>query len=195
MITLIVLAAGKSTRMKGRNKLLAVVQGRPIIRRVVEAALDSKVDETIVVVGWDENNVREVLGGLPCRLIVNREFEKGQSSSLKAGLDEVDPETRAVLVLPGDIAKIDSQSINKVVSSYISDGGIILVAAHNGRHGHPILIDRRLFRDIVQITEETHGLKSVIKNHQNEIRLVEVGTDNVLGDVDTPEDLQGLSSP
>ena len=195
MITLIVLAAGKSTRMEGHNKLLAMVQGKPMIRAVVEAALDSKVDETIVVLGWDENRVRDLLVDLPCRLIVNREFEKGQSSSLKAGLSEVDPETRAVLVLPGDIAKIDSRSIDKVVNSYILDGGTILVAAHNGRHGHPILIGRKFFRDIAQITEETHGLKSLIKNHENEIRLIEVGTDNVLRDVDTPEDLHRLTSP
>jgi len=194
MITLIVLAAGKSTRMEGHNKLLAEVQGKPMIRRVVEAALHSKVDKTIVVLGWDESRVRGVLADLPCRLIVNREFEKGQSSSLKAGLDEVDPETTAVLVLPGDIAKIDSRSIDKVVNSYILDGGTILVAAHKGRHGHPILIDRRLFKDIVQITEETHGLKSVIKMHENEIRLVEVDTDIILIDVDTPEDLHRLTS-
>ena len=195
MITLIVLAAGKSTRMEGHNKLLAMVQGKPMIRAVVEAALESKVDETLVVLGWDENRVRELLADLPCRLIVNREFQKGQSSSLKAGLSEVDPETRAVLVLPGDIAKIDSRSIDKVVNSYILGGGTILVAAHNGRHGHPILIDRKLFRDIAQITEETRGLKSLIKNHENEIRLIEVGTDNVLRDVDTPEDLHSLTSP
>ena len=195
MIALIVLAAGKSTRMEGQNKLLAIVRGKPMIRGVVEAALDSKIDETIVVLGWDENRVRELLADLPCRLIVNREFEKGQSSSLKAGFNEVAPETRAVLILPGDIAKIDSLSIDKVVNSYNLDGGTIVVAAHNGALGHPILIDRRLFGDIRQITEEGRGLKSLIKNHENEIRLVEVGSDNVLRDVDTPEDLHRLTSP
>ncbi len=194
MITLIVLAAGKSTRMEGCNKLLAEVQGKPMIRWVVEAALDSKVDEIIVVLGWDESLVRKVLADLPCRLVVNREFEKGQSSSLKKGLGKVDPTSRAVLVLPGDIAQIDSRSIDKVVNSYIKHGGTILVAAHNGRHGHPILIDKGLFNEIAQITEETHGLKSVIKKHENEIRVVEVDTDIVLRDVDTPEDLHRLTS-
>ena len=190
MITLIVLAAGKSTRMQGHNKLLEEIQGKPMIRRVVEAALDSKVDETIVVLGWDESRLREVLADLSCRLIVNREFDRGQSSSLKAGLDEVDPETKAVLVLPGDIAKIDFLSIDRVVNSYAADGGTILVAAHNGRHGHPILIDRKLFKEIAQITEETHGLKSLVKKYKNEIRLVEVDSDVVLRDVDTLEDLR-----
>ena len=194
MITLIVLAAGKSTRMKGLNKLLAIVQGKPMIRSVVEAALDSKVDETLVVLGWDERRVREVLTGLPCRVVVNSEYERGQSSSLRKGLKEVDPETQAVLILPGDIAHIDPTAIDKVVDSYTVEGGTILVASHKGRFGHPILMDRSLFREISEITEETQGLKSVIKKHESEIRLVETGSDNVLKDVDTPEDLHRLVS-
>jgi len=193
MITVIVLAAGKSTRMEGQNKLLAVVHGKPMIRGVVEAALDSKVDETLVVLGWEERKVREVLTDLPCRLIVNKEFERGQSSSLNAGLNEIAPETTAVLVLPGDIAEIDSRSIDKVIDSYISNGGTILVAAHKGKFGHPILIDRRLFSEIAQINEETRGLKSVVRKHENEIRLVETGSDSVLKDVDTPADLSRTS--
>jgi len=194
MISLIILAAGKSTRMEGQNKLLAIIQGKPIIRHVVEAALNSKVNETIVVLGWEETKVREVLADLHCRLIVNREFENGQSSSLKAGLKEIDQETRAVLILPGDMAKIDSLSINKVVDSYILNGGTIIVAAHNGKHGHPILLDRKLFGDMAQVTEETYGLKSIVKNHEDKVRLVEVDTDNVLRDVDTSDDLKHLTS-
>jgi len=194
MITVIVLAAGKSTRMEGQNKLLALVHGQPMIRGVVEAALDSKVDETLVVLGWEERKIRKALMGLPCRLIVNKEFERGQSSSLKAGLNAIALETRAVLVLPGDVAEIDSRSIDKVVDAYISNGGTILVAAHNGRFGHPILLDSRIFSEIARIDEETYGLKSVVKNHENEIRLVETGSDNVLRDVDTPGDLKGLTS-
>jgi molybdenum cofactor cytidylyltransferase len=179
--------------MEGRNKLLAIVQGKPMIRRVVEAALSSKVDETIVVLGWQEHKLREVLTGLPCHLVVNSDFEKGQSSSLKAGLMEVHSETRAVLVLPGDVAKIDSLSINKVVNSYMLNAGMIVVAAHNGKHGHPILLDRSLFGEIAQITEETWGLKSVVRKYKHEVRLVEVGSDNVLRDVDTPNDLRCLT--
>jgi len=194
MLSLIVLAAGKSTRMEGRNKLLAMVHGKPMIRLVVETALNSKVDEVIVVLGWEENKVREVLAGLPCRLVANREFEKGQSSSLRAGLKEVGRGTRAVLILPGDMARIDTPSIDKVVDSYKLNNGTIIIAAHNGKYGHPILLDRKLFGDIAQITEDTYGLKSVIKKHENDIRLVEVGTGNVLRDVDTPEDLQHLTS-
>ena len=179
--------------MLGQNKLLAIVHGEPMIRHVVQAALTSKIDEVIVVLGWQASLVKNALSGLTCRFIVNDDYEKGQSSSLKRGLREVGAQTRAILVLPGDIARIDSRSIDKVIETYNVKGGMVIVAAHQGRHGHPILFDRKLFPEIERITEESYGLKSVVKNHESEVRSVETGTENVLRDVDTPQDLRTIS--
>ena len=192
MLSLIVLAAGKSTRMRGRNKLLAKVDGKPMIRKVVEAALNSKVDEVIVVLGWQAKKVRDALGDLPCRPIVNKDYEVGQSSSVKAGLRAVGDATRAILVLPGDIAKIDSRSINLVLEEYDRAKAPVIVAGHESRPGHPILLDKVLFTEIEQIAEQTFGLKAVVKKHEGKMRLVETGSGNVLTDVDTPEDLKQL---
>lgn len=192
MLSIIVLAAGKSTRMLGRNKLLEMVQGKPIIRRVVKAALTSKADETIVVLGWEANLVRKVLVDLPCRLVVNHEYEQGQSSSLRIGFKNIGEKTSAALVLPGDMALIDSHSIDMVIDTYKAECGTVVIAAYRGKQGHPILLDKRLFPEISQITEQTHGLKSVVKKHELEVRLVETGTGNVLKDVDTPDDLEEI---
>ena len=192
MLSLIVLAAGKSTRMRGRNKLLMKVEGKPIIRRVVEAALKSKVDEVIVVLGWEAVKIQDTLDDLPCRLVVNKDYDKGQSGSVKAGLKEVGEATQAILVLPGDVAMIDPRSINRVIDEYARRKHPIIVAAHKGRVGHPILLDRRLFSEIEKLDEQTFGLKAVVKKHEVAMRLVETGSTNVLRDVDTPEDLKEL---
>jgi len=179
--------------MLGRNKLLEKLQGKPIIRRVVEAALKSKANEVIVVLGWEANLIRGALADLSCRLIVNQEFESGQSSSLKAGLNELNPVSRALLVLPGDLAMVDTQSINKVIDTYNAEGGTIVIAGHDGKKGHPVLIDRRLFPEVERIDEETLGLKAIVKKHEPEIRIVETGSANVLTDIDTPFDLREIS--
>lgn len=192
MLSLIVLAAGKSERMHGRNKLLSKIDGKTMIRRVAETALSSKVDEVIVVLGYEANKVRAELADLPCRFVVNKEYERGQSSSVKAGLGEVSEATRAILVLPGDLAKIDPASIDSVVDEYLLRGGKIIVAAYKGKLGHPILLGRELFDEVRQIDEQTMGLKAVIKKHEGDVRLVETGSENVLRDVDTPEDLRAL---
>ena len=192
MISMVVLAAGKSTRMHGRNKLLANIEGVPMIRRVVQAALSAKVDEVIVVLGWEEEKIRSAIAGLDCKIVVNRNFEEGQSSSVRVGLTGVNPSSRAVLILPGDVAKIETGSINKVVDKYYHEGCPIVIAGHKGRSGHPILLDKRFFPEIQCINEETFGLKAIVKKHQNEICLIEAGFPNVLKDVDTAEDLEQL---
>ena len=194
MISLIVLAAGKSTRMRGRNKLLIKIDGKPMIRKVVESALASKADEVIVVLGWQARQVRKELVDLPCYFVVNKNYVRGQSSSVKAGLSEVGVATRAVLILPGDVARIDPISINMVIREFDPTQSPIVVAAHNGRSGHPILIAKELFSEIQQIDEARFGLKSVVKNHEAQVRLVETGSENVLRDVDTPEDLKDLKN-
>jgi molybdenum cofactor cytidylyltransferase len=190
MLSLIVLAAGKSIRMKGRNKLLAQINNTPMIRQVVQAALKSKVDEVIVVLGWEADLVRGTLTDLPCSFVLNEEFETGQSSSVKIGLKAVSKATRALLVLPGDVASIDPISINMVIDEYNENRNSIVVAGHNGEAGHPILFDRNLFHEIEQINEQTYGLKSVLKQHESEVRFVEVHKTNVLLDIDTPDDLK-----
>jgi molybdenum cofactor cytidylyltransferase len=192
MLSLIVLAAGKSTRMHGRNKLLAKVEGTPMIRRVVVAALESKVDEVIVVVGWEADKVRKALAELPCRIVLNKDYAKGQSTSVKAGLRDVGETTQAILVLPGDVAMIDFRSINSIIDDYSLKKRLIVIASYKGKLGHPVLLDRQLFNEIGAINEQTYGLKSIIEKYRRKIRLIETGSANVLLDVDTPEDLRKL---
>jgi molybdenum cofactor cytidylyltransferase len=192
MLSLIVLAAGKSTRMRGRNKLLVKINRKPMIRRVVESALNAKVDEVVVVLGWEAKKIRDILVDLPCRFVLNRDYEEGQSSSVKAGLREIAEGTEAVLILPGDVALIDRHSINTVVEAYQNRRNPIIVASHSGRSGHPILLSKELFKEIEQINEATFGLKSVVARHENDVRMVETGSGNALRDVDTPKDLRLL---
>jgi molybdenum cofactor cytidylyltransferase len=192
MLSLIVLAAGKSTRMRGRNKLLVRVDRKPMIRRVVESALSSKVDEVIVVLGWEAKKIRDALTDLPCSFAVNKDYRIGQSSSVKAGLREIEEGVEAVLVLPGDMAMIDPRSINMVIEAYNNRKNSIVVASYSGRPGHPILLSKQLFKEIELIDEATFGLKSVVTRHENEVRMVETGSENVLRDIDTPKDLKFL---
>lgn len=180
--------------MRGRNKLLTKINSKPMVRKVVESALSSKVDEVIVVMGWEKDKVRKVLADLPCRLVVNKEYRKGQSTSVKTGLKEVGEATQAILVLPGDVAMIETHSINLVVEAYNRNARPIVVAAYGRRQGHPILLAKELFPEIQQIDETTFGLKSVVKKHESEMELVETDSENVLRDVDTPEDLKRLRS-
>jgi len=189
MFSIIVLAAGLSTRFK-RNKLLEQVNGQPLIRGVVSAALGSKAEEVVVVLGYQAEKVRSVLKGLRCKLAVNEEFRKGQSSSVKVGVRATSKDARAILILPGDVALITSKAIDKVIDEYLRTGGLIVVASHKGVAGHPILFDRSLFPEVLRVREKSKGLKAVVYRHRNQVRLAEVGSDVVLYDFDTADDFR-----
>jgi len=187
MISLVILAAGKSTRMK-ENKLLLNIDGETLIEHVVRTARRSTVDEVVVVLGYEAQKLKEHLSGLDCKLVINENYAKGQSESVKAGLTAISSNADALMFLPADVALIDAQSINGVAEEYRRSKSRIIIASHNRQSGHPILIDRALFHEVAGINEETLGLKAVINRHRPEINYVAVGTENVLIDIDTQEE-------
>jgi molybdenum cofactor cytidylyltransferase len=187
MISLVVLAAGKSTRMK-ENKLLLKIDGDTLIEHVVKQAKESNVDEVVVVLGYEASKIRERLAKIDCKLTVNENYTKGQSESVKAGLSTVSGDAEAVMILPADIGLIDPESINRVIQEYRTSKSRIVIASHRQQSGHPILLDRSLFPETSKINEDTQGLKALINHHPAEIKYVEAGTDNVLIDIDTREE-------
>lgn len=187
MISMIVLAAGKSTRMK-ENKLLLKVDGDTLIERVVKTAKESSAGEVVVVLGYEAAKIKERLAKLDCKLVPNDNYVRGQSESVKVGMSAISNNAEAVMILPADVALIDSQSINRVVEEYRKSRNGIVIASHDQQSGHPILIDKALFHEVTEIREDTEGLKNVINRHRAEIKYVEVGTQNVLIDIDTKEE-------
>ena len=191
MFSLVILAAGKSERF-GKNKMLVNVLGEPLIRRVVKNALSSQVNEVIVVLGYMASKIEKVLRDLPCKIVLNENFEEGMSSSVKIGLSKVSRETEAVLFLPGDYPLVTAEDINKVISKFKETRAEIVIASYKGKPGHPILFSRKLFGEIKEIREEEQGLKAVVRKHREDVALAETNSPGVLIDVDTEEDLNRI---
>ncbi|MCS7386672.1 MAG: nucleotidyltransferase family protein [archaeon GB-1867-005] len=188
MISAVILAAGVSKRF-GRNKLIEPIGGKPMIRWTVEAAVNSIVDEVIVVLGFEAEIVGKVIKDLPCKIIINENYLGGMSSSVKFGVKHVARNSDAVVIIPGDCPFIGSESINSVVNAFRKTGSPIVIATYKGRRGHPILISRELFHEVLEISEETFGLKQLIKKYEEKIFFVEAPTVGVLIDIDYPEDV------
>jgi molybdenum cofactor cytidylyltransferase len=187
MISLIVLAAGKSTRMK-ENKLLLKLNGDTLIEHVVKVAKGSNADEVVIVLGYEAMKIKEHLAKIGCKVVINENYMKGQSESVKVGLSAISSNTEAVMILPADVALIEPESINRIVEEYTRSKNRIVIASHQQQSGHPILLDRTLFPEVSKIDEDTQGLKAVINRHRAEINYVEVDTENVLTDIDTREE-------
>ncbi len=184
----VVLAAGLSSRM-GSNKLLADIGGKPLVRRVVEAALASAADPVIVVTGNAGSGVRAALDGLQVRFVENADFTKGLSTSLRAGLSALPESCNGALFLLGDMPDVSAALIDKLIAAFDpTEGRAICVATRLGKRGNPVLWSQRFFPDILALTGDI-GAKHLITEHDELVCEVEAEDDAPLTDIDTPEAL------
>jgi len=184
----VVLAAGLSSRM-GSNKLLADVGGKPLVRRVVEAALASAADPVIVVTGNAGSNVRDALSDLAVQFAENADFTKGLSTSLRAGLSALPGNCNGALFLLGDMPDVSAVLIDKLIAAFDpAEGRAICVATRHGKRGNPVLWSRRFFPDILALTGDI-GAKHLMTEHDELVCEVEAEDDAPLTDIDTPEAL------
>src|SRR5262249_7736818 len=111
-IAAVVLAAGRSTRMGGPNKLLAEIGGRPLVRIAAEQALASRAGPVIVVTGHQRDKVEQVLGGLSVRLVHNADYAQGLGTSLRTGIAAVPADADGAIVCLGDMPQVDAALID-----------------------------------------------------------------------------------
>ncbi len=184
----IVLAAGESTRF-GENKLLYKIEGKSIIKRLVEeCALESS--KTVVVVGHEKDLIIKELEGLNVFFVVNPEYKNGgMSSSIRIGISSIKP-SKAYLITPGDMPYLQRWICKKIIDVYIRSKAKIVIPSFEGKGGHPILFDASLREELLAVKEETKGLKAILNRHADEILKVEIGTSRVLIDIDYKKDLE-----
>jgi molybdenum cofactor cytidylyltransferase len=193
-IAAVVLAAGRSTRMGGPNKLLAEIAGRPLLRIVVEEALASRAKPVIVVVGHERAEVEKALAGLPVQLVHNPDFAQGLGSSLKAGIAAVPAEADGAIVCLGDMPQIDASLIDRLIAAFDPDrGALIVMPTVEGKRGNPVLWSRRFFPDLMAIEGDV-GARHFIGRYSEAVVEVPLENKAALVDVDTPEALIGVKA-
>lgn len=190
-ITAIVLAAGRSTRMGGPNKLLATLGGKPLVHHVVSSLLQSHADDIIVVTGHMAKEIEAALTGLDVNFVYNSDFANGLSTSLRAGIAAVSDTTDAALIALGDMPFVTPDAFNQMIDTYRqSDTIYATVATSNGKRGNPVLWSRRFFNDLKSIHGDT-GARHLIGKNEAMIEEVEIGKAATL-DLDTPEALSAV---
>jgi molybdenum cofactor cytidylyltransferase len=189
-VDIVLLAAGRSSRMGGPNKLLALFDGEPLVRRTASRALGSKAATTIVVTGHQRERVRSALGGLEVKLADNPDFADGLASSLKAGIAKVAPDAAGAMIVLGDMPGVSSKDLDSLIDAFRRSGGHAVVrASHQGKRGNPVLLPRSLFAAVAQLEGDT-GARHLVEAEGLDVIDVEIGQGASI-DVDTREALEG----
>ncbi|WP_193371482.1 NTP transferase domain-containing protein [Pelagibius marinus] len=194
-IAAVVLAAGQSRRMGKVNKLLAQVDGRPMVTHVLDALTASQAQPLAVVTGHDYTAVEAALPKRGFTLAHNPDYASGLSSSLRRGLAALPEDIDGVLVCLGDMPRVSPAVLNRLIAAFNPlEGRAICVPTWQGKRGNPVLFARRFFAEMQEIAGDT-GARALIGEHADVVCEVPMDDDAVLLDVDTPEALEALGAP
>ncbi|QHO75896.1 4-diphosphocytidyl-2C-methyl-D-erythritol kinase [Bradyrhizobium sp. CCBAU 051011] len=189
-VVAIVLAAGRSTRMGGPNKLLAEIDGKKLVRIVAEQVLASKATEVIVVTGHQAELVEQALAGLNVKFVRNPDFAGGLASSVKAGIAAVPENADGAIVCLGDMPLISAKLIDQLIETFAPDRGhLIAVPVSDGRRGNPVLWSRRFFKELMTLDGDV-GARHLIAKHAEAVAEVAVDGQSAFLDIDTPQALE-----
>jgi molybdenum cofactor cytidylyltransferase len=193
-VAAIVLAAGRSTRMGGPNKLLAEIGGRPLVRIVTEQALASHAAPVLVVTGHERAKVEAALTGLSLRFVHNPDYAAGLSTSLKAGLAALPPEPDGAIVCLGDMPQVTAGLIDRMVEAFDPErGAMVVVPTIEGKRGNPVVWSRRFFPDLMSLEGDV-GARHLIATYADVVAEVPVEDSAALTDVDTPDALLAVKA-
>lgn len=192
----VVLAAGLSRRM-GAPKLLLPWGERKVLEHVVVMLWEAGIKSIEVVTGGYREQVENLLKALsfPIQWVHNPEFAEGEMiSSLKVGLTHLPQDLEAALIVLGDQPQIQQDVITQLVKRYTEQKSLLVVPSYQMRRGHPWLVDRRLWSELITLPAE-QTLRDFLARHADEIDYLVVNTPSVIQDLDTPEDYEQMKPP
>jgi molybdenum cofactor cytidylyltransferase len=185
-LSAVLLAAGESRRMGDTNKLTLPVAGQALLRRTAETLSSCGLVELVVVVGYQQDIARELLRGLPLRIIYNADFRDGQMTSVSAGLAALEQSCRGVMICLSDQVLLDAEDIGYIRRGFDSCPTSIMVPVHQGQRGNPVVLDYS-HREAILADPKNLGCRRLIDNNPELVTALEMPNDHVLVDVDTPE--------
>lgn len=184
------LAAGDSSRMEGKNKLMLTLDGKSFLKKTHEELLKTDLHERIVVTGFEKERIMNELRDLNPSFSHNPDFETGMHSSIKKGLTLFSGD--AFFVCLSDQPYFDVEVINTLKSKF--KAGHIHVPVFDGKRGHPVLFSKEFLKEIMNEPDGDYGLSYLLKRHAYKVIEVPVSSGEILIDVDTPADYKKISS-
>ncbi|MGD9827403.1 MAG: NTP transferase domain-containing protein [Hyphomicrobiaceae bacterium] len=189
-VAAIVLAAGVSRRFGAANKLLAEVEGRALVARVVSAVLKSRARPVVVVTGHEAERVRAALAGADVTFVHNDRYQEGMGGSVATGIRALGAESDGALVCLGDMPETDAALLDRLIAAFEGAGGaaVVVPTTPSGEQRNPVLWPRGRFADLAALEGEV-GAKRLLKGATADLLRVAVEETAQFVDIDTEQEL------
>lgn len=183
MVSVILLAAGESKRM-GKLKQLMPLGTKTILEQAIDNLLNSRVNEVIVVLGFEAEALMEKVATRPVKVALNPAYHQGMSTSIVAGLSQISDKATAVMLALADQPFIDSQTINRLIGEFDSHNKGIAIPVYQGRRGHPVIFAAKYKEELSRLKGDIGG-REIISQHPDDVLEVAVNCEGVCIDIDT----------
>ena len=193
MIAGLILAAGESSRM-GTPKATLAYRGRTFLERIVQALREGGLERLVVVLGHQAEDIQRQIKIETAQVVINPDYRSGQTSSLQAGLRAlIADDLEAVLLCLVDHPAVSAETVRRIVAAFRQSGAPVVIPTYHGRRGHPALIGRQVFEELLALAGDA-GADSVVRKYRPATQFVEVEDEGIIMDVDDPEAYQRLIS-
>jgi molybdenum cofactor cytidylyltransferase len=190
MISAVILAAGESRRMGSQNKLLLQIGSEVLIRKFVKSVCESAADAVLVVLGHEAEKIKAVLQDQALRFVKNTCYEKGMTTSIQSGVNAASLESVGLMICLADLPFAETSDFNRLIQAFTdfrrTESSLIIVPVFQGQRGNPVLFSAE-FRDKL-LAHNGKGCKGIVSKYPQSVREVSMENDNLLRDIDTPED-------
>ena len=190
MISAVILAAGESRRMGTQNKLLLQIDSEVLIRKFVKSVCASAADAVLVVLGHEAEKIKAVLQDQALRFVKNTCYEKGMTTSIQSGVNAASLESVGLMICLADLPFAETSDFNRLIQAFTdfrrTESSLIIVPVFQGQRGNPVLFSAE-FRDKL-LAHNGEGCKGIVSKYPQSVREVRMENDNLLIDIDTPED-------
>ena len=185
MITAILLAAGQSKRLRDENKLTKLFKGKPLINHILFSLIKSKVNKIIIVLGFEHLKIKtKLLKSKKINFVINKNYKKGMSSSIKTGLKKLPKNNKGFLIVLGDMPNITKTTINKICLSITRSDKEIILPKFKNRTGNPIGFKQSMIKNIYKIKGD-RGAKNIIKKNNKKIKFLNINSKSILVNLNT----------
>lgn len=182
----IILAAGESSRME-RPKPVLKVGAQTFVERAYSTLRAAGCRHVYVVVNAGADWADDALAGLEVERVDNDRPGSEQIDSLRLALRRVGADVAAVVVLPVDLPLVAEDTVAALIAGYRAAPGPLFVPFHNTVAGHPVLLGRELFGEVLDGSLD-EGVRTLIMDHARDLKEVRVVDPGILIDIDTPDD-------
>ena len=190
MIKAILLAAGKSKRLKSENKLIKIYNKKPLINHGVKSLIKSKVNKIIIVLGFESKKLKKIIKkNRKISFTFNKYYKKGMSSSIKQGLKKISKKDKGFIIVQSDMPFITTSNINKICNSITTKKYLIHILRYKNQMGNPIGFDISILDKFKKIKGNI-GAKYMVKKLKNRANFIAVSSKKFFKDLDKPTDFR-----